>query len=233
MAMYKNQHYVPKCYLKNFSSDEAAKKLNIFLPETSKIILNANLTDQCSKDYFYSKDSSVEHALSKLENKFSQTFSKLTANEGSMEAEDIAALRVSTVLQHIRTKGAVERSLGAVRFLKDFAPEAEWNDIQNNAPLGNLAELQYYVDSVSDLKCIIVRNSSKMPFVTSDDPVLVLNKFYDLRIEKFSGTGFLQSGLIVLFPLNREYLFMMYDKDIYSISNVLGSILDIKNDDKI
>ena len=142
-------------------------------------------------------------------------------------------LRVSTILQHIRTKGAVERSLKAVGYLKEIAPENEWEDIQENAALDSIKDLRYFTNSISDLHCMVIRNRSKVPFVTSDDPVIAMNKFYHMRVQKKSGTGLHNSGLILLFPLSPEFMFMLYDKDIYSIDSDSRKVLDVLKDKEI
>ena len=65
MPRHRKQHYVPRFYLKGFSLD--GKSINIWNLQRQLKIQSANLKNQCSKDYFYSKQLDVEEALGKIE----------------------------------------------------------------------------------------------------------------------------------------------------------------------
>jgi hypothetical protein len=66
MAEKKNQHYVPKQYLRFFSWDNK-KQINIFNIKRSEIIEGASLADQCSEPYFYGKNLVIENGFAPLE----------------------------------------------------------------------------------------------------------------------------------------------------------------------
>jgi len=117
--------------------------------------------------------------------------------------------------------------------MKEIAPDAEWKNLQESAALDSLQDMHFYTESISDLKCIMVKNDSSVPFVTSDDPVVLINKFYHLKVEKNSGTGLHQSGLIMLFPLSAEYLCVLYDKDVYDLRKVKSGVLYVRHDKEI
>ena len=63
----KEQHFVPKFYLKYFSINSLEKELGIFNIASSKFIPNGKLKKQGYKDYFYGSDLKIENILSKLE----------------------------------------------------------------------------------------------------------------------------------------------------------------------
>ena len=73
MAEKKKQHYVPRFYLKRFSSD--GKSINLYNLKSSKTILQANLKNQCYRDYFYGKELNVECALEDVEHETAKLFS--------------------------------------------------------------------------------------------------------------------------------------------------------------
>jgi hypothetical protein len=51
MAEYKNQHFVPKCLLRQFSSDEARRSLSVFNIRSERLIPKASLKSQSSSNY--------------------------------------------------------------------------------------------------------------------------------------------------------------------------------------
>ena len=63
MAANKNQHFVPRCYMRPCTVGAEAKAVNLFNLDRAKAIPNAPLKGQCSGDYFYGEDLRLEHAL--------------------------------------------------------------------------------------------------------------------------------------------------------------------------
>jgi hypothetical protein len=61
MAGNKNQHFVPKFYLRHFSADK--KSIHLLNLKSEKPIFGAPLKNQCSRDYFYGEDGRHEKAL--------------------------------------------------------------------------------------------------------------------------------------------------------------------------
>ncbi|MCF6263399.1 MAG: DUF4238 domain-containing protein [Xanthomonadales bacterium] len=51
MATNKNQHFVPRCYLKAFSKDGEGLAINLFNIGRKRLIQNAPLKHQCSKNH--------------------------------------------------------------------------------------------------------------------------------------------------------------------------------------
>lgn len=60
MPSKKNQHFVPRFYLKNFSNDKKKNFIGLFNIDSEVHIENAKLKTQASRDYFYGKDGKVE-----------------------------------------------------------------------------------------------------------------------------------------------------------------------------
>ncbi len=71
----KKQHFVPKLYLKNFSSQE--KTINVFNVRKNQIINNAPYMDQCYENYFYVMMINGENKLSILESQWASIFVKI------------------------------------------------------------------------------------------------------------------------------------------------------------
>ncbi|WP_353958780.1 DUF4238 domain-containing protein [Zwartia vadi] len=69
MATNKNQHFVPRCHLRPFTKDESDASINVFNLDRRKLIPNAPVKNQCSRDYFYGRDDRLEMAIQSLESK--------------------------------------------------------------------------------------------------------------------------------------------------------------------
>jgi hypothetical protein len=78
---------------------------------------------------------------------------------------------------------------------------------------------------IDDLKVCLVRNRSPVPFITSDDPAVLTNRWYleDLRARPFGGFGLSNAGAVALLPLSPSVLYVAYD-DVYSLPNVGGCV---------
>ncbi|AXW32869.1 hypothetical protein CJO88_05685 [Ralstonia solanacearum] len=55
VATNKNQHFVPRCYLRQFTIDRGNKAINLYNVERDRFIEGAPVKNQCSGDYFYGK----------------------------------------------------------------------------------------------------------------------------------------------------------------------------------
>lgn len=49
MAANKNQHFVPRCYLRPFTMDEGDAAIHVFNLDRRKLIPNAPVKNQCSE----------------------------------------------------------------------------------------------------------------------------------------------------------------------------------------
>ena len=81
------------------------------------------------------------------------------------------------------------------------------------------------MEIVDDLRVTIIRNRSATPFITSDDPAVLTNRWY-LQNRRADGLSFSlrNAGLIMLMPLSPSTLAMLHDPDIYSVGHRRGVI---------
>lgn len=70
MASNKNQHFVPKCYLRPFTVEGAGAAINLYNIDRHKFICMAPVKNQCSGDYFYGKDERLEAVIQHLEGRY-------------------------------------------------------------------------------------------------------------------------------------------------------------------
>lgn len=76
MASKKNQHFLPQYFFKYFSSNK--KTINLILRKTGKIINNASIKGQCSKNNFYGEEK-IENLFSKIEGEHGRILRRVLA----------------------------------------------------------------------------------------------------------------------------------------------------------
>ncbi len=79
---------------------------------------------------------------------------------------------------------------------------------------------------IDDLKFCIIKNKTKVPFITSDNPAVLTNK-WRLGKDRAPGHSFGigSAGMLALLPLTPKLLFLGYDGDVYSVPKERGVVM--------
>lgn len=221
MAIKKNQHYVPKFYLKRFSN--SGNSISIYLKNSARYIPVGSISGQCYKEYFYGKNLAVENALSVLEGKFSSSLKEFcNTNEFDSIAED---LFLFSSIQNSRTtktndflKTSISHAVGSVwdKFVELNNLSIPSNSVEFNVNnVVNQAVVQSIIHRhlLYDLGIHKITNTSAIQFITSDHPVILLNPGNYNRPELI---GLACAGLQILIPVSPTTCIFMYDKDYYT-----------------
>ncbi len=229
MASNKNQHFVPQCYLKNFATDKSKAAICLYNLDRKKLIKNAPIKNQCSKNYFYGEDLVLEKALQPIEGQFSEMIRTIEKPGYILTEEDKVFFKEFWLLQYIRTE----------EFSKSIAKSTE-KDVETLFSIDikmNIKEVvrksMYLLEKnrhlVDDLKFCILENNTKTDFITSDNPAILTNRWHFLNKEaQFRSFGLQSAGSLFILPLSPKLLMLAYDGDVYSISNTKGWV-QIKN----
>lgn len=232
MATNKNQHFVPRCYLRPFTVNGQGSAINVFNIDRSKLITNAPVKNQCSRDYFYGKDEMLEQAIQSVESGYGAALKQLTESNKELSKLSRTVLRTFWIFQYMRTEAAAKRAAEfseSIGTLADLPPQEFTLNIKEAVQIACRAFI-HSMHNLDDLKCCLIRNKSGIPFVTSDNPAILTNRW---RLEKRRdpvhsfGTG--SAGLLVMMPLTPKLLFLGYDGDIYSVSNEKG-VTDVSSE---
>lgn len=228
MAENKKQHYVPKFYLKLFSNNQSNTHVKIFIKSTNKIIPYGDLKNQAYENYFYGKDTKIEKEFSKIEDEVSRIISDIIEFKKlpKPQISDYKTLWLFTFLQNSRTKFSadetnemIDQTLKTIfkndKRFKDKIDEVKFG--YDNPVLLNLDTLINTILVTKDLKCKLIINQTKKPFVTSDNPIILYNQFLEQRNHQFGKCGLASKGLQVFYPLNPELALIYYDKKVYKI----------------
>jgi len=235
MATNKNQHFVPRCHLRPFTMDEGDAAINVFNLDRERFFPNAPVKSQCSGDYFYGKDEWLESAIRLVESGYAAVLRELRAPQASATEEHKTVLRRFWLLQYLRTEAASRRAIEmAVEFDAVAGAEAMSFkfDIKNAVQLA----MRTYADmmgAVDDVKVCLIRNRTTIPFIASDDPAVLTNRWY-LEDKRINGRSFgLQSsGLVALLPLTPRLIFVAYDGDVYSLPHERG-FAEVRREDDV
>lgn len=100
MANNKNQHFVPKVYLKPFGHDDK-KSINLYAFGQDKCIYSASIKNQCSRNYFYGTEEVFDNFNKYFEGKYGETISRV--KNGEITSANISTLYRFFVLQYFRT----------------------------------------------------------------------------------------------------------------------------------
>ncbi|PLX60312.1 DUF4238 domain-containing protein [Sedimenticola selenatireducens] len=232
MATNKNQHFVPRCYLKPFTLDGENKVINLFNIDRERHIHFAPVKHQCSRDYFYGDNPQLESAIQFVERSYASTIKELLVDGKKLNAKHKTILRRFWLLQHLRTEAACKRAAEMNNEMGSTF-RAEIKDFKISIKDAVEMAMMTYADSmdiVDDLKVCLFKNKTRTPFVTSDDPAVLSNKWHlsDKRAN-FMSFGMHSAGALLFLPLSPKVLCLCYDGDVYSIGHTNGWV-PVKNE---
>lgn len=222
MATNKNQHFVPRCYLRPFTKDEAGRAINLFNIDQQLFIRNAPVKHQCSGDYFYGEDLRLEKAIQFVEREYGKVAIELLGHPRDLTDDHLLVLKRFWLLQYLRTEAASKR---AMEMLSGMGEYVALDGAQFRMSIREAVHLAMWtyatsMNIVDDLKVCIIRNKSRVPFITCDDPAILTNRWHlqDKRASVGSfGLG--SAGAMFLLPISPRLLCMGYDGDVYTVTS--------------
>jgi hypothetical protein len=230
-AKKKNQHFVPRHYLKRFSFD-GGRRVRLFNLSNQLFVPEASLKNQCSSSYFYGEDPGIENALAELEGHAESLFSKVCDQRDIPKSQSARReLIVTMALMHLRTERAVGPMNEMFEATLKNSMRIEYKMTGKELPDGLdlvrvkdramprrlvMSFLQHY-QTVADLELRLVVAPRGKAFITSDHPVVLMNQaFFDV-IKSGLINGFVSKGLQLLLPLSPELLLMAFDRNLYRV----------------
>jgi len=244
MPEKKKQHFVPRFYLKNFSLNSSGKALSIFNLSNSKFIPDGNLKDQAYKNYFYGRDLNIENALSELEGIAAKIIRDIIDwnSVANFSREDRYYLLEFVVFLSERTVCMVNQlNESADKFIKAIVSKDPGIPIginEGNFSLTQPTQFALYRAAISlpvmfDLSYKLIINQTKIPFITSDHPVVLYNQFLEDQKVPGGNTGLASKGLQIFLPLSPHHLIVFFDHDVYKIGEKGNMSVDITADSDV
>jgi len=225
MASNKNQHFVPRAYLKAFSMDGKGAAISLFNLDQNRFVPSAPLKHQCSRDYFYGEDLHMEKALQPVEGRYANLVREVVLPGYILSEDHRDFLRQFWLIQHLRTEAA---SIRMVQFTEQFRHTAgidsdEFKMEIKEAVQHSMSVAIEQLPFVQDMKVCLLRNRTNEPFIASDDPAVLTNRWHlDSPIPRGKSFGLGAAGSLFLLPISPKIQCIAYDGDVYSIPHEMG-----------
>jgi hypothetical protein len=223
----KDHHYVPKFYLRNFSSKP--KHIHIFNLNSNLVHQDGSIKGQCYKKHFHGPTDELENELEKYETKIAPALRRVVQSEliPRSGTDDFHLLLWFLALQSTRTLSHTNRTVEILKQSLNIAfgdegrqdPSvlAKYPDPTPLEVTQNFIKTSKHVlITLVSLGLHLVINRTKHKFLTSDNPVFK----YNLYCEGVEGTGIVgtaRSGFIMFTPLSPEVMLVLFDKDVYKL----------------
>lgn len=237
MQITKRQHYVPRFYMKPFSTinnkETKKEKVSISFFNISKDTVKDNVPIKsiCAENFFYGKDGVTEKKLAEKEKNWAKLISKINQGEKLTENE-VYYIREFMIYQISRTKAILDHNRKMFTVIstaimsnqspeidKDAIKDAVGKKVENEITSEyNLSFVTETLPAVTDLKFCVLENKTNSFFITSDAPVIVVNPL------GYYGAGLANIGTVVFFPISPQKLVMFYDGKLYE--KIMGEICD-------
>lgn len=229
MSENKSQHYVPQFYLRSFSA--TGKSVGLFVLKSGLVRPQVGIKDQCARDYFYSKDITVEQNLSRMvEGPSSEIIRNVIASQGinSLTLEEISMLRLFVLTLEARTAASARGIDEATEFIgeegvkpqlaasgKLTMEEMAGIKLRVTEPaLYALALATEMLPLINDLEPALLVSPAN-DLITSDHPVVLLNPYMN-GTWNGSNIGYALLGLQIVLPLSPNAALFFYDPTTYS-----------------
>ncbi len=234
----KNQHYIPKFYLRNFSYEFNGKQIGIFNINNSIFFPRAKIKTQGSGNFFYGHDGVVEDNLAQIEGILSPLIREITSVLKVPKQDGYSHLELLTFVALMDLRNPVflnyikdSRKLIAQRLIEvdettnidKLVPKVSHDDAIKLA----LSSLPDIISNLSDLSYKLLINKTETPFITSDFPIIKYNQFLEKKKWKYGKTGYGNTGLQMFVPLSPSVIIVFYDSMIYKVGFKKRAVCDI------
>jgi Protein of unknown function (DUF4238) len=242
MADYKKQHFIPKFYLRGFSNNNDGTSIGIYHKQKKLFIPCSGLNNQGYEDYLYGKDGYFEKALSLIEVDSAPIIDKIKTDEilPYIQSNEYKSLLSFVILMGARNpntaKEAVQSQEKLFRKLEELSPGSseELPTMTQEQAIEMVFRNVTTVYQVStDLKCKLLINHTKYPFITSDNPLTEYNQFMEPKKLSTSTTGYACMGFQLFLPIDHQKMLVYYDDLVYKVGDKKKSIVEITDDDTI
>jgi hypothetical protein len=216
----------------------------LFNLKKDKFVTSTKIEGQASKNYYYGEDQVVEKKLSHLEGLFSLTirdmlnghrverYESVEQNQSTINlvlSESYSSLLYFVAIMDLRnperkrqhdhiTDSIIKELIRHTPEGEDLAPFLDkYEIIRTNGPAEVLANAGSITDVLTDLNYKLLVNRTEYPFITSDNPVVRYNQWFEQRFKRILSNGFGSMGAQIFIPINDRLQLMLYDETIYQV----------------
>lgn len=235
----KNQHFVPRFYLKRFSVLENGKELRLFNKKLGKFISRASLSNQASNKFYYGKDGELENDLAYSESIFAGVIRQIIETEtlpkySSRDHIRLLHFAVMTEYRNPIKRIAMEKITEILSgYIKQHEKLPEkYRDEEFQLKLSDpvafaLKNQNKNVLMITDLHIKLISNETNIPFVTSDNPVVQYNQFLEHKTPLESITGYGVKGIQIFIPISTRYMLVLFDSQVYYLGKKKSKVIHV------
>lgn len=247
MAKKKKHHYVPRFYLKRFSSDPEGKIIGLYNHKSNVFIQEAPLKHQACQKFLYGEDDEIENALAKMESNVARMFyywtEEMALYPPPIESNGFKLLKRFILYQAFRTPKSGNNLMQSLNdgmriIVKEFMPDL-WQKIEggklvHESPvLLSLLNSMEHENLLSYLDCKFIVNLSELPLITSDAPVIFYNQLMEAAGNYIGATALVAKGLQIFYPIHPRLIVCLYDSNVYDLGNGCKNCCSIESIDEI
>lgn len=239
-------HFVPRHYLRQFAVNGATEMVVTAQISPFRLIGEKGIGGQCQQIDFEEGDKRLAETLKVSENDLAPVLVDVVRNEDFSVPQSVALRFLASIL-HVRTRKAAEKAKlfpkriffevikgGIEKRGLPLPPEGKWTEDMvacTGAPGFQMQIVLPLWLEMQTLACKMLKSPGDPFFVTSDDPVVVLNQFAASAEPLRSFTGFSKSGFQLLLPISPNLCLMFYDAKIYKLGSPRHRLIRISKDD--
>jgi Protein of unknown function (DUF4238) len=228
----KNNHFVPRSYLQRFCSG-SDRQIALFNLKSGRTVEAAPIKSQCSRDYFYTRNSIFEKSFARIEGQQKRLLSDIIASQSvpAHGSADRALLSSGIMFQAGRTTTTVANTDHVTNqfgkaLLRHHLTKEGRTDLLEHLPKLEITMTDAVMHAVrqhlamypliEDMDNTLFLNDTDEDFLTSDHPVALCNGLpathtHDRRI------GFASRGLIIVYPISPRALLFLSDAEVYKV----------------
>jgi Protein of unknown function (DUF4238) len=222
-----HHHFVPQFYLRNFAIDRRERRIAMFHLSKGLYVPSTSIRGQAQRAKLYGSQQR-EKALGDVESAASPII-RIAVKKRSLPtpySQAHADLLIHVLTQAFRTPRARdEMNRFTSEMLKKMAsydpkvaPHLDSVRITVSDPIGEaLRPAIMGLPLAMDLCCKLLVNRTDMPFLTSDNPVVLYNQMQEQIRHPLSGVGIASAGLEIFLPLSPDVCLVLYDFATYRV----------------
>lgn len=229
-SLKKNQHYIPKFYLRYFSINNNQKQISLFNTLSGKFVSEAKIKTQGSKNFFYDNDGTIEEKLANIENKLApiilnllktHTLPKVNSN---LHIDLLVFVALTFLRNPVQIKLIELQESEMKKRIKQLHPDSDTSEAvhafeHKERITLSLSSIDNLIKNMLDLNFKIIENKSATAFITSDFPIIRYNQFLESLNYPHGKSGYGNTGLQIFIPLDSSSILHFYDKNIYKVGN--------------
>jgi len=235
-----NQHFVPRFYLRNFSTNSKRKCVSLYNLQCGRYVASASIRREATGRYIYGQDNKVEDMLMLLESKICQVIAGILQSHElpHRDSEEYHGLLAHILIQRRRTPSAGKELLDFANkpLAAALQPDSrldgigtDWILSPDDPILASMAYSTWMWPLLLDLHAKLILSSRSAEFLTSDSPVVYYNQFLKSRRPGLGNIGMLTKGLQIVFPLSPTTLLMLYDHRVYRVGDKKDDVVWIQS----